>query len=73
MGVHRQSPWDTGSSGPQAGGGDGRAGRPLFMQTFLEHFCVPEAWDTPWNKIDAELTFWRGEESKQQTVNVINL
>ena len=38
----------------EAGGGDHRAGRPLFIQTFLDHSYVLGAWGTPQNKIDAE-------------------
>lgn len=38
----------------EAAGGDHRAGRPLFIQTFLDHSYVLGAWGTPQNKINAE-------------------
>lgn len=38
----------------QAGGGDYRASRPLFVQIFFDHSYVLGAWGTPRNKIDAE-------------------
>lgn len=52
--------------GAEAGGGDGKTGRPIFIQTFLEHFYVPRAWATPWNKVNAELLLWQGRESREQ-------
>lgn len=50
----------------EAGKGDGKAGSPLFIQTFLEHSYVLGAWDTLWNKIMRSVHPGRGERSERR-------